>query len=193
MSSISITPSHIIEYLYCPRFTYYEYVLTIPQYEEKNYKVMRGRELHDRKLEENKNYLRKKIGATDKYLDQYLTNDLLRGRVDEVLVLADGTLAPLDYKFAEWDEKVYNTYKTQLYCYAWLIEENFGKSVNKGYIVYTRSKNRLEEVPIPPDAKAMVKQAAQAIYTVIENNVFPKATRHKRSCVHCTYRNICPQ
>ena len=190
---ISLTPSHIIEYLYCPRFTYYEYVLTIPQNEEKNYKVMRGRELHDRKLEENKDYLRKKMGAVEKFLDQYLTNDLLRGRVDEVLVLSDGTLAPLDYKFAEWDDKVYATYKTQLYCYAWLIEENFGKSVEKGYLVYTRTKNKVVEVAIPADAKAMVKQAAQGIYGVIGNNIFPKATRQKRRCVHCTYRNICPQ
>ena len=102
--TMNLTPSHIIEYLYCPRFTFYEYVMTIPQNEDQNYKVMRGRELHDRKLEENKDYLRRRIGAVGKHLDQYLTNDLLRGRVDEVLELADGTLAPLDYKFAEWNE-----------------------------------------------------------------------------------------
>jgi CRISPR-associated exonuclease Cas4 len=137
---MNLTPSHIIEYLYCPRFTYYEYVLAIPQYEEKNYKVQRGRELHDRKLEENKDYLRRRIGAVEKHLDQYLTNNLLRGRVDEVLMLSDGTMTPLDYKFAEWKDKVYETYQTQLFCYAWLIEENFDKPVTKGYLVYTRSK-----------------------------------------------------
>lgn len=60
---MTLTPSHIIEFLYCPRFTFFEYVLSIPQYEEKNYKVMRGRDLHDKKLEENKEYLRRRIGA----------------------------------------------------------------------------------------------------------------------------------
>ena len=39
---MSVTPSHIIEYLYCPRFTYYEYVLCIPQYEERHYKSRKG-------------------------------------------------------------------------------------------------------------------------------------------------------
>ncbi|MFK7978695.1 MAG: CRISPR-associated protein Cas4, partial [Saprospiraceae bacterium] len=43
----SITPSQIIEYLFCPRFTYFEYVLRIPQYEDRHYKVGRGREVHE--------------------------------------------------------------------------------------------------------------------------------------------------
>ncbi len=190
---MNLTPSHIIEYLYCPRFTYYEYVLAIPQYEEKNYKVQRGRELHDRKLEENKDYLRRRIGAVEKHLDQYLTNDLLRGRVDEVLTLSDGTMTPLDYKFAEWKDKVYETYQTQLFCYAWLIEENFGKPVTKGYLVYTRSKNKLVEVEISTESKLMVKQAAKAIFDIINDNKFPKATKYKKRCQGCTYRNICPK
>ena len=59
---MTLTPSHIIEYLFCPRFTYFEYVLAIPQYEENDYKVMRGRHLHDERLERNKDYLRKRLG-----------------------------------------------------------------------------------------------------------------------------------
>ncbi|MEM9981309.1 MAG: CRISPR-associated protein Cas4 [Bacteroidota bacterium] len=188
-----ITPSHIIEYLFCPRFTYFEYVLTIPQNEEKNYKVMRGREMHDKKLEENKNYLRRRIGAVDKHLDQYLTNELLRGKVDEVLQLSDGTMAPLDYKFAEWKGKIYDTYRTQLYCYAWLIEENFGRKVEKGYLVYTRSRHKLIEIPVEEADKERVKKAADQVLTIIHQNTYPKATKYKRRCVNCTYRNICIQ
>jgi CRISPR-associated exonuclease Cas4 len=190
---ITLTPSHIIEYLYCPRFTYFEYVLAIPQYEEKNYKVMRGRELHDRKLEENKDYLRKRIGVKDKHLDQYLSNDFIRGRVDEVLHLNDDSLAPLDYKFAEFKDKIYETYLTQLYCYAWLIEENFEKEVNKGFLVYTRSKNKLVEVSISAEHKQLVKKAVQEIEKIIGENIFPKATKYKKRCLNCTYRNICIQ
>lgn len=188
---ISITPSHIIQYLYCPRFTYFEYVLSIPQYEEKNYKVMRGRHLHDERLERNKNYLRRRLGVTTRHDDQYLTNQLLRGRVDEVLELADGSMAPLDYKFAQYKEKVYNTYKTQLFCYAWLIEDNFRKPVNRGFLVYTRSNNKVVEVPVTPDDKKNVRQAAEAIRRIIQDNRFPRATRYKSRCTHCTYRNIC--
>jgi len=190
---MTLTPSHIIQYLYCQRFTFFEYVLAIPQYEEKNYKVMRGRELHDRKLEQNKEYLRKRIGAVDKHLDQYLTNDLIRGRIDEVLVLANGTLAPLDYKFAMYENKIYETYRTQLYCYAWLIEENFGKEVRQGFLVYTRSQNKLVEIPITHEHKNEVKAAAADIFRIIDKNYYPKATKYKTRCLNCTYRNICVQ
>lgn len=188
---MTLTPSHIIEYLYCPRFTYFEYVLAIPQYEERNYKVTRGRQLHDQKLEQNKEYLRRRIGTVERYNDQYLTNTLLRGRIDEVLLLEDGTMAPLDYKFAQYDDKVYETYKTQLFCYAWLIEENFGRQVNKGYLAYTRSGNKLVEVPVKDSDKQMVKECAEEITAIIDKNFFPIATKYKQRCTDCTYRNIC--
>lgn len=187
----SFYPSQIIEYLYCPRYTYFEYVLRIPQYEDKFYKVTRGREVHTEKLEQNKAYLRKKIGVKDKWSDQYLGMEGLRGKVDEVLQLNDGSFAPLDYKFAHWKNKVYDTYKQQLYCYAMLIEENFQAKVEKGFLVYTRSKNKLIEVDIPVKAKDDIKLSIQKMLEIIEQNKFPKATKYKKRCVNCTYRNIC--
>lgn len=188
---ISFYPSQIIEYLYCPRFTYFEYVLRIPQHEEKFYKVMRGRDLHDEKLERNKNYLRKKIGVKEKWLDQYLGQNNLRGKVDEVLQLEDDSYAPLDYKFAYWKDKVYETYKQQLTCYAVLIEENFNTIVTKGYLVYVRSHHKLIEVQIHPSDKEEIKYSMNEMLKIIENNKFPKATSYKKRCVNCTYRNIC--
>jgi CRISPR-associated exonuclease Cas4 len=188
---ISLTPSHIIEYLFCPRFTYYEYVLGIPQYEEKHFKVLKGREMHDAKLERNKDYLRKKIGVTEKWLDQYLTNETLRGKVDEVLLLHDGTMAPLDYKFAEYKDRVFDTYRQQLICYAILIEENFEKKVNKGFLVYVRSKNKLVEIEITDKDKTLVIDSVKKIQDVMELNHYPKATKYKKRCLTCTYRNVC--
>ncbi|MFD2037563.1 CRISPR-associated protein Cas4 [Belliella marina] len=188
---ISLTPSHIIEYLFCPRFTYFEYVLSIPQFEEKNYKVIKGRDIHDVKLERNKDYLRKKIGVKEKWQDQYLTNESLRGKVDEVLLLENGTMAPLDYKFAEYKDRIFETYKQQLVCYAILIEENFGKVVNKGFLVYVRSKNKLIEIDISSEDKEEIKLSIKAIQEIMEENRFPKATKFKKRCVNCTYRNIC--
>lgn len=187
----SLTPSHIIEYLYCPRYTFFEYVLTVPQNEEKYYKVQRGRNMHDEKLERNKSYLRKRIGVVEKWEDQYLTNDSMRGRVDEVLKLEDGTFAPLDYKFAEYKEKLYQTYQQQLFCYAVLIEENWGVEVNRGYLVYLRSKNKLLEVPITAADKLLIRESIASVREIVENNFYPKATKFKRRCISCTYRNIC--
>lgn len=189
----SITPSHIIQHLYCPRFTYFEWVLRLPQNEEKYSKVLRGRQLHDERLERNKGYLRKRLGVVSRFDDQYLTNDFLRGRVDEVLELEDGTFAPLDYKFAEYKDRVFSTYLTQLYCYALLIQSNFGKSVTRGFIVYTRSNNKVVELPTPDTALDGVKRTAAEIRKVVENNTFPKATAYKKRCLTCTYRKVCLQ
>ncbi len=187
----SITPSQIIEYLFCPRFTYFEYVLRIPQYEDRHYKVGRGREVHEQKAKQNMEYLRRRIGVKDKYLNQYLTNDLLRGEVDEILLLNDDTMAPLDYKFAKHEGKVYQTYLTQLYCYAWLIKGNFGRVVNKGFLIYTRSKNKLVEIAIADKDIGAVQKAADSIKEILSKNKYPKATKYKKRCLTCTYRNIC--
>lgn len=187
----SFYPSQIIEYLYCPRYTYFEYVLRIPQNEDKYFKVERGREIHDEKLERNKDYLRKKIGVKQKWTDMYLGNEFLRGKVDEVLELEDGNFAPMDYKFALWKDRIFETYTQQLYCYAILIENTFKKQVNKGFLVYTRSKNKLVEVPIDKVAKDKVRQSIDEMLEIIEGNKFPKATKFKKRCLNCTYRNIC--
>jgi CRISPR-associated exonuclease Cas4 len=188
---MSITPSQIIEYLYCPRFTYFEYVLRIPQYEDKFCKVIKGREVHNTKTIRNKEYLRTKINVKEKYIDQYLTDENLRGKVDEVLLLEDETMAPLDYKFAIYEDIVYRTYKTQLFCYALLIEHNFKKKVNKGYLVYTRSANKLIEVEISEEDKTRVCKIIDEVLLIIENCKYPKATKYKNQCVECTYKNIC--
>lgn len=187
----SITVSHLIEYLFCPRYTFFEYVLRIPQNEDKYFKVRKGREIHEQKEHRNVDYLRKRIGVKEKFLYQYLTNELLRGEVDEVLLLEDGTMAPLDYKFAEFKDRIFDTYKTQLYCYAWMIESNYGKKVNKGFLVYTRSKHKLVEVPIEEKHIDKVKKDANALLAIIEKGTYPKATKYKKRCLNCTYKNIC--
>lgn len=55
-----ITPSEMIEFLYCPRFTYFMKCLGIVQHEENRYKVQKGRSVHEDKAEQNKSYIRKK-------------------------------------------------------------------------------------------------------------------------------------
>lgn len=189
----SITPSHVIQYQYCPRFIYFEHLLRIPQFEEKHYKVLQGRSMHEQKTIQNKDYLRKRIGACDKRINVYMTNELLRGEVDEVLFLSDGTAAPLDYKFAKWEERLYETYRLQLICYAWLIEQNFGVRVTRGYLVYVRSKNHLQEVPIAAEDIQAVRSAAQQILEIVQKNIYPNGTKLRKKCEHCTYRNICTQ
>ncbi len=190
---MNLTPSDILQHLYCPRFTYFMRVLQIDQHEERLFKVQKGRAIHEQKGQINQAYLRRRLGVTHQQLNQYLTNHTLRGEVDAVLWLGDHHAAPLDYKFAVYKDQMYDTYKHQLYCYAWLIEDNFEVEVKQGFLVYTRSSNQLVTVEIDDEAKAMVQQTVAEIAEVVNENIFPKATKSKKRCVNCTYQNICPR
>ena len=190
---IFITPSDVIEYLYCPRFIYYMKCLDIPQHEDKRYKVIKGREVHEEKSKINKDYLRKKLGCVAKDISVYLTSSVLylRGEVDEVLSFPDGTLAPLDYKFAEYKDWVFQTHKYQSALYALLIMENYGKEVNRGYVCYLRSKNFIKEIPFCRADFEKAESLVREVLNIISRGYFPKKKSSLARCIDCCYRNIC--
>ena len=192
LSDNSITASQMLEYLYCPRFTYFEYVMDIPQNEGQRFKVEKGRNIHEKVRKTNQAYLRKKLGVKDKKSDVYLASPLgIRGIVDEVLFLDDDTAAPLDYKFAEYKQKLFKTYRFQLIFYARLIKDNFQVPVKKGFIIYTRSKNRLVEISIKDKDFIDLEKIVDDMISIINNCRYPKPTSVKRRCPDCCYKNIC--
>ena len=190
---IFITPSDVIEYLYCPRFIYFMKCLDIPQHEDERYKVMKGREVHEEKAKINREYLRKKLGCVAKDISVYLTSSVLhlRGEVDEVLSLPDGTLAPLDYKFAEYKDWVFQTHKYQSTLYALLIMENYGKEVNRGYVCYLRSKSFIKEILFCTGDFEKAKNLVREILDIISKGYYPKKRSSAAHCIDCCYRNIC--
>lgn len=188
-----VTPSEVIEYLYCPRFIYFMNTLKISQHEDRRKLVTKGREIHDLKLVQNKDYIRKKIGVKEKYQDIYLSSRNLKlvGKIDEVLLLDNDTMAPLDYKFSEWNNKLYKTYLIQQVLYSLLIEENYNTKVESGFIVYVRSKNYVHKIDINLKMQEKAKKIVAEIFDILNLNFFPKACSAKRKCQDCTYRNIC--
>lgn len=192
-TAISITPSEVMEYLFCPRFTYFMNCLDIPQHEEKRYKVLKGRELHERRAVINKDYFRRKIGCTKKEILVYLNSDRyhVRGVVDEVLTLSDGTMAPLDYKFAEYKDFLYSTHKIQSALYGLLIQENYGCTVNHGYVCYLRSNNLLNEIEFSKKLFAETEKIVDNVLEIIAKGYYPGKTKSGVRCIDCCYKNIC--
>jgi CRISPR-associated exonuclease Cas4 len=191
--NIFLTPSVIIEYLFCPRFIYFMHCLNIPQHEEKRFKVLMGREVHEKKARLNKKYLRKKIGCIKRENLIYLVSERyhLKGEVDEVLFLEDGTLAPLDYKFTEYKDRLYRTHRIQSILYGLLITDNYGQEVKKGFLYYIRSKNLIKEIIFSKRDFEKVNNIIREILFIIQDGYFPKATPYKIRCVDCCYKNIC--
>ncbi|SMC78415.1 CRISPR-associated exonuclease, Cas4 family [Desulfocicer vacuolatum DSM 3385] len=167
--------------------------LSIPQKEGNRFKVLKGREVHKQKTLINKSYLRKKLEVVEKQSNVYLSSAKyqLRGVIDEVLTFSDNTMAPLDFKYAEYKKINYKTHKIQALCYCLLIEDNFQKKANKAFIVYTRSKNKLIDLNFnDKDRKNLDKQIKEVINIII-TGYYPKKTSSKKRCVDCCYRNIC--
>lgn len=190
---VTVTPSEVLEYLFCPRFTYFENVLGIPEHQEKRFKVLQGRQVHRQKQVRNRAYLRHKLGVVQRALEVYLSapHHHLRGQVDEVLTLADGSMAPLDYKFAEWKNRLYAGYRMQLVLYGLLIRENYGKPVHRGFLVYTRSQNFVLPVDLAEKDFEKAIDILHAIIDISRTGLLPKRTPYRSRCVDCCYKNIC--
>jgi len=188
-----ITISDVLEYLFCPRFIYFMHCLEIPQHQEMRFKVLRGREVHEEKRSINPHYLRKKIGVVRREQNVFLASKehCIKGIVDEVLFLDDGTAAPFEYKFAEFKEKVFRTYHNQLALHAMMIQEQFNVEVTRGFICFVRSRDHVEEVAFSEKDFERAREIVQDILEIIGTGYFPKKSRSRAHCIDCCYRNIC--
>lgn len=188
-----LTPSEVLEHIYCPRFTWFMNVQHIPQHENSRFKVLKGREIHRRRATENRDYLRKRIGAVKREIEVYLASPTLRlrGIVDEVLWLKDGAMAPLDYKYTEPRTQVFKTHETQILIYAMLIEAIYQQPVHKGYLAYVRGGQHLQEVDVTEPAKLTVVAVVEQIFDILATGKLPPRARSRRRCEDCCYKNIC--
>lgn len=192
-SNIFVTASVLLEYLFCPRFIYFMNCLCIDQNEDKRFKVLKGREVHEGKERINIDYLRKRIGCIGKAIGVYMVSERyhIKGEVDEVLTLSDGTMAPLDYKYAEYKDTIFRTQRYQSVFYGLLIRENYGREVNRGYICYLRSKNLLKEIEIKEKDFVEAQSMVDEIIDITQKCYYPKGAKFKAQCIDCCYRNIC--
>ncbi len=188
-----ITPSEVIEYIYCPRFIYFMRCLEIPQHEDNRYKVLKGREVHKRRTNENREYLRKKIGATGRSLNVYLASPEMkvRGIVDEVLTLEDGSLAPLDYKYTPYRDMAFRTHRIQIVLYSLLVRKSYDRPVTRGFLAYVREGSKLIEVAVNNDVEREARGVVDKIFSIVETCCLPARTKYRVRCHDCCYRNIC--
>ncbi len=188
----SVTATEILEHMFCPRFTYFETYLRIPEHQEKRFKVQAGRSVHEEKARINPRYLREKLGCRDRKSNVYLSSPKgIRGVVDEVLFLEDGGAAPLDYKYAVYKDRTFKNHQLQLTFYGRLIRDHYGVPVERGVIVYTRSRNKLVEVPLTEKMYAALDRAIEEILAVVRRGIYPEPTSSKLRCPDCCFKNIC--
>ena len=145
----------------------------------------------------NPTYLRKKLGVVERQFDVPLSSVRLgvRGSVDEVLTLADGSMAPFDYKFAEDRGRVYLNQKMQSVLYGLMIRETFQVPVRRGFLCYLRSKHKVVELTnsTTPTSPRPRSSSARSSTSDPDRHLPRKPQRWKARCRDCCYRNICIQ
>ncbi len=193
METLKITPTELLEYYFCPRFIYFMNVLKIPQYEDRRYKVQKGREVHQERQKHNKDYLWKKVGAVARESNVYLISEKyhLHGLVDEIVTLKDDTLAPIDYKYSVYPRHVYRSHRTQILSYCLLLEDVYQRLVKCGFIFYIRDGNRQVKVLYDDRERIKVIKDIEAVLTIIQSEKIPERTINIEECRDCTYKNIC--
>ena len=191
--NINITATMLMDYIYCKRIPYFSKTLYIPQNAQNSFKVREGKRVHNTKMLEQGEYLRKRIDVKIKLVDDYLFSKKydISGKVDEVLFFEDFKASPLDYKYSIFKGTVIKSYKMQLIFYSILIEENYNVSVDKGYIVYIRSKNRLEEIEFYDEDYQDFFELYEGLRKILENEVYPINVSPSVRCEECSYKNIC--
>ena len=165
------------------------------EHQERRGLVQKGREVHEERKKINPNYFRKKLGVVERRFDVPMASRTLgvRGAVDEVLTLVDGSMAPFDYKFAEDPGRVYHNQKMQSALYGLLIQETFQVPVRRGFLCFVRSKHRIVTLEHTDADYDEARQILKEVLTIIQTGLFPKATAWKARCLDCCYRNICIQ
>lgn len=185
-----ITVTDVVEYTFCPKFTYYGLVLGLKQYEEKRGTVMAGRQMHSRHEKINLAYLPqhmegKKLTSLKFYSKKYN----LAGKIDEAIE-TDNEVVLIERKYSD-NAIIGSTLKVQIGLLAILIEENIHKPVRKAIIIF--SKKKREQVIVKID-QTITSYALKMLYNtkkVMRTGLNPSSKFDSR-CLNCCYRKICP-
>ncbi len=195
-SSDPITPTDVKQYVYCPLITYYHRVLGLEPILD--YQQQESKELHE---ELRSKVPRRKYPLKDRKLKDYkpVKRGLLYskrlnilGRPDLILESPDGELAPVDFKYmGSRKGKAWPDHRAQIGLYALLIEDNFRKTVYRGFVYYIPEELAVE-VRITPQLRKWVISIVEKIREMDIEQKPPEAWRNPENCSGgCGYLHVC--
>lgn len=187
---MTLTVTDVVEYSFCPKFTYFINVLGLNQYEHKRGTVAAGRKLHQLHEKNNLNYIPhtnkgKKIVARKFYSEKFD----LSGKIDEAIE-TDDEIILIERKYSDICE-ISDTLLVQLGLLSILIEENLGKPVKKAIVIFNKTKRKQISVVIDNVVKNNSLEILAKTKKVIQMGIMPDADFDNR-CLNCCFRKICP-
>lgn len=190
MNDKMISVTNVVENVFCEKFTYYDNVLGLPQYEEKRGTVDSGKKLHMKHEVSNKVFVPKNLEGK-KFISVMFYSKRYKyvGKIDEAIEM-DKHIILIERKFSDYT-RIHDTIKVQLGLLAILIEENLKKPVYEATIIFTKSKRVEISIKIDETIKQFALSMLERTKRTIESGIMPDSHYDNR-CLHCCYRKICP-
>ncbi len=185
-----LTVTDVVEYAFCPMFTYFGNVLGLKQHEQRRGTVQSGRKLHLAHEKTNRRYVpdqtdgKKLIGV--KLYSEKLG---LVGKIDEAIEMEDQIIL-IERKFTD-NTVIGKTLKVQLGLLSMLIEENTGKPVKTARIIFQKEYRNITDVPIDSNIRNIAQDSLLKVKQLIQTGTIPDSKFDDR-CIDCCFRRICP-
>jgi len=187
-----LTIKDLMNYHYCNRLIYFENVLKIPQ--ATTIKEYKGRKLHDIFTQKSKrNKIVKEFPKLQKEYNLHLDSAELNFRTVLDCLLIDKSkneAFPIEYKDAKKPQKLYWTFKIQIFAESLLIQNAYDYAVPFGFIKFEQTGD-IEKIKITKDDLNKVKETIEQINGIIQTEVMPEPTPFIRRCKDCCYWKIC--
>ncbi|MEM4365121.1 MAG: CRISPR-associated protein Cas4 [Candidatus Nitrosocaldus sp.] len=193
--SLYITGSDIKNCIYCERIVYFSKVMNIEPVIYSQQIEAKSKHKEEEKNEKRRKWS-EKVSTIPSLRSKYFNYKVVSARlmasavIDCVLEDEYGKLIPVEYKnMRSKDNKAYSDHKYQITFYAILLEDEFKKAVNEGYIHYT---DALVRIYLTHEMKMYVKRLVKRIRSMVEEERLPPIKVSRRKCNGgCGYRYLC--
>ncbi len=125
----------------------------------------------------------------EKSFSFHLDQDTIKGTIDRVDKLADGSLSVIDYKTGEAKEELNYKNKRQLILYQIFLEKILGLKVSSLSYYYLNSGEILSFVASDKEKSKLEVEIKQQIAEIKEKKFLPKPSL---MCHYCDFKDICP-
>lgn len=210
-----LSAKDLLNYIYCPRITYFEHVLHIPQATTK--KEVEGRKkdaVYTKSLKRSAPIITlPRIEGTpyppsgpysayphpqirtlpygERSYHTYVSskNFMFHTEVDCLITDNKGITFPVQFKNTFPPARIFQSLSLQMAAEAMALGEE-GYKVGDGYVKFLKT-GRVMSVPITENNINAVKQILSMIEQTIRTERIPEPTNYQKRCVDCCYRNIC--
>lgn len=185
-----LSVSDIVNYTYCPRIIYFEYIM-----HEKQKQTAKTKKAKERHIEfSNRTKRTKTVKESAIKLPRRLNVPLVSKKLNlqtviDCLFINGNEAYPMDFKESFTPHSIYRGQKFQLAAQAMLLKEK-GFTVPFGYLKFLKDNN-IVKVFIKEHHFTTVTENLERIKEIIRKEFIPKPTQYTKRCVDCCFLNIC--